>query len=233
MSRRHYKERTYIEWLKSLGCVFYAPMNQEHGLRDIVSGVTGVVPSANTHCSVSWDSALQMYVIDNQGPYYAGVWWDNLNMFPDAVDGSTLARYIPKTVLCTFRFVTNPSSNYYNIGIGLGAADNGETSNVSIGASRQVAEYTSPYISFNLRQGTTAKIGFVRNGNSFYLIKDGNWYSKNDNDLFAQTYYSHFGTRVILGAMAVNNGLRTHCAVKNVYVFNTALDLHTIREIQG
>ena len=234
MRREHNKaEQSYIGWLKSLGCVFYAPLDQEHGMTDLISGVTGTVPPANTNCSITWDNTLQMYVIDNQCPYYAGLWWDGLNMFPNAVNGSTLMRNVAKTMLFTVRFITDPAYNYCNSVIGIGGGDNGQTYNVSTGSSRQLAEYLAPYMQVGLRAGTTAKIGLVRDGLKIWLLYDGAWYSQNNNDTWNQVYYTRFGQRMCIANISNGNGSRTHIAGKDAYVFNTALDLATIRKIQG
>ena len=223
----------YLDWLKSLGCVFYAPLDQENGLKDLISGITGCFPSGNTNSTVTWDPALQMYVIDNQCSGYAGLWWDGLNMFPDAVNGSTLMRNVTKTILCTTRFIVDPGYNYYNNVIGIGAANNGLVQNVGTGTNRQVAEYICPYVQMNLRQGTTAKIGLRRDGLSLYTILNGAWNTQNDNDSWGQYYYTRFGQRVSLANISSGNGPRTYCAMKEVYVFAASLDLSTIRTIQG
>ena len=36
MKREHIKSESYIEWLKSLGCVFYVPFDYEDGLKELI-----------------------------------------------------------------------------------------------------------------------------------------------------------------------------------------------------
>lgn len=48
---------SYINWLKSLGCVFYAPLYQ-NDLKDYISGE---IPTTDTNCTVTWDENKGMY----------------------------------------------------------------------------------------------------------------------------------------------------------------------------
>lgn len=38
--RHHFSKFDRIAWLRSIGCVFYAPLDYENGLADIISGTT-------------------------------------------------------------------------------------------------------------------------------------------------------------------------------------------------
>lgn len=72
MSRRNYKvEQSYIEWLKSLGCVLYLPLT-EGDLQDKISGVSLI---ANQNASITWDSAEGAYKFDlpTSVPSYKGI----------------------------------------------------------------------------------------------------------------------------------------------------------------
>lgn len=58
MSRReHITSQSYIDWLKSLGCVFYAPLT-ENETRDLISGES---PTIDENCTVTWDASQGMY----------------------------------------------------------------------------------------------------------------------------------------------------------------------------
>ena len=52
------QEQSYIDWLKSLGCVFYAPLTQDD-LKDYISGNTGVLTG---YGSMVWDGNENMYM---------------------------------------------------------------------------------------------------------------------------------------------------------------------------
>lgn len=81
MRREHYKEESYINWLKSIGCVMYLPLS-ENDYQDKISGqslhFTG-------NGSMVWDSNLQMYLIttpsSNGDLAYLDIW--NAQVFPN------------------------------------------------------------------------------------------------------------------------------------------------------
>lgn len=235
MSRRHYKvEQSYIEWLKSLGCVFYAPLDLANGLKDLISGQVGHIPSNNNNCTVEWNEELQMYEIDNSGSYYAGLLWTNLNMFPQLISGVSFMKNQDLTCLLDLKIVTDPNYNYYNQAIGIGGNDNGYNYNVGTGTDRSVAHYISPYITLNMRSSDdydSVGVLFANQTNNY--MKNGLIYSISDSSTWNQIYYDRFGHNLSLCYSAKGNGTRTNYAYRNIYVFNRALDLQTIRKIQG
>lgn len=77
MKREHIKSESYIDWLKSLGCVFYVPLDYENGLKDLISGTTG---SIVTGSSITWDANENAYLIKKEGSGYCALEWHNLNM---------------------------------------------------------------------------------------------------------------------------------------------------------
>lgn len=82
--REHHTAQSYIEWLKSLGCVFYAPLTNGD-LTDHISGQPLVV----TNGTVTWDSvenAYKFYGPNTLNTYIAH--WQNLNL---NLDTSNLA----------------------------------------------------------------------------------------------------------------------------------------------
>lgn len=58
--RRHYnvKSEDYIDWLKSFGCVFYAPLDESNGLVELINNVN---PTVQSEGQVTWDSTYNMY----------------------------------------------------------------------------------------------------------------------------------------------------------------------------
>lgn len=76
MRREHYKSQSYIDWLKSLGCVFYAPLIQGD-TKDYISGQ----PMTIIDGTVSWDngeSAYKFYGPTSLNSYIAN--WQGLDM---------------------------------------------------------------------------------------------------------------------------------------------------------
>ena len=58
MSRReHITSQSYIDWLKSLGCVFYAPLT-EFETRDLISGSQ---MQQGNNGTVTWDANEQAW----------------------------------------------------------------------------------------------------------------------------------------------------------------------------
>ena len=74
--REHITSQSYIDWLKSLGCVFYAPLIQGD-TRDYISGQDLVVSNGTVTWAIS-ENAYQFY-----GPYSLNNFiasWKNLNL---------------------------------------------------------------------------------------------------------------------------------------------------------
>lgn len=61
MRREHKSEQSYIDWLKSLGCVFYAPLT-ENEVNDVIGG--GVF-SLTAGENMTWDSNKQMWLFED------------------------------------------------------------------------------------------------------------------------------------------------------------------------
>lgn len=60
MKREHIESKSYIDWLKSMGCVFYAPLDQTNGLDDLISGVVG---TASSDSSAVYDTGSDSYLV--------------------------------------------------------------------------------------------------------------------------------------------------------------------------
>lgn len=74
--REHTTQQSYIDWLKSMGCVFYAPLIQDD-TRDYISGQ----PLEQSNGSFSWDSNIGAYkfiATSSYNVYIAA--WNNLNL---------------------------------------------------------------------------------------------------------------------------------------------------------
>ena len=66
MKREYNISDSYIDYLKSLGCVLYLPLGADRDLKDYISG-NNLVPTGTG--SIVWDNTLQMYVITTPNSY--------------------------------------------------------------------------------------------------------------------------------------------------------------------
>ena len=77
MKREHIKLESYIDWLKSMGCVFYVPLDYDNGLNELISGTTGTIVTGS---SMTWDANENAYLVKKEGSGYCGLEWRGLNM---------------------------------------------------------------------------------------------------------------------------------------------------------
>lgn len=78
MRREHNTEQSYIDWLKSLGCVFYAPLT-EFETRDLISGSQ---MQQGNNGTVTWDATEQAWYFEdlNASTYDVVASWQNLSL---------------------------------------------------------------------------------------------------------------------------------------------------------
>lgn len=71
-------EQSYIDWLKSLGCVFYAPLT-EFETRDLISGSQ---MQQGNNGTVTWDATEQAWYFEdlNASTYDVVASWQNLSL---------------------------------------------------------------------------------------------------------------------------------------------------------
>ena len=211
--------------------VFWAPLT-EGDLTDHISGSVGTTPSNNTNCSVTWDDNRGLYRINNRVSGFAGLWWQGLNMFPDAVNGSTLMRDIPKTIYLKVLVVTTPNGNGYAYSVGVGAGNDGYNYNVTTGTQRAVAECLCPTKApFNIPIGTLHAICYTRDNltNTQYL--DGTLVSTNPNDPWTQLYYTRFGTRMSAVFCPQNAGDIADMCIQDIRIYNRALTASEVAQL--
>lgn len=84
MKREHKSEQSYIDWLKSLGCVFYAPLN---GVNDTMDVINNVQLTTTGYGAYSYDAAKDMYLITTPSNYnqHIGKWANGIetSTFPN------------------------------------------------------------------------------------------------------------------------------------------------------
>jgi hypothetical protein len=133
--REHITSQSYIDWLKSLGCVFYAPLT-EFETRDLISGSQ---MQQGNNGTVTWDANEQAWYFQD---LYANVYdvvasWQNLslpfditnigftllyelNIYQDGIDSSYFGAVIPlvlggRTIALNARYVTSQLHTWYKV----------------------------------------------------------------------------------------------------------------------
>ena len=136
MSRReHITSQSYIDWLKSMGCVFYAPLT-EFETRDLISGSQ---MQQGNNGTVTWDANEQAWFFQD---LYANVYdvvasWQNLslpfditnigftllyelNIYQNGVDGGYIGAMLPivlggRTLALNARYATSQLNTWYKV----------------------------------------------------------------------------------------------------------------------
>ena len=214
MSRReHITSQSYIDWLKSLGCVFYAPLT-EFETRDLISGSQ---MQQGNNGTVTWDANEQAWFFQD---LYANVYdvvasWQNLslpfdisnigfslcyeiNIYQNGYD-SYFGAVIPlvsggRTIALNARYATSQSHIWYKVAQVFPKYE---------GTSRYSYTYSDGNIVSSVNRGTTRYTG-----NSLTNTRvDSNY--RNSNFYSGAKYY-----------------------MRNAMIFNAALTQTQIREIQ-
>lgn len=226
MRRQQFKsEQSYIDWLKSKGCRFYAPMDEEHGTDELIQGWTFNVRDGY---SCVWDSNKQAYLITgSSSASQASAMWTGKSI--QGQDVGKKGSETQHTLLCDYNLT---SSGSWTPSFILGGDDDYHINISGVGPSRN--SIAAAYKEF-----------YTRNGKAFY---HGDWYSyfqyydkgtdrrcniKTEgidlleaeyNNNWAYIYNQYCDTHVSL--MAGCSGY-----VRNLYIFATALSNEDIMTI--
>lgn len=220
MSRRHHNELDYIEWLKSLGCIIYLPLSEEGDLQDRISGLSLQLTEQG---SMTWDGSQQMYKITqpNSGFQYVAKLNNGLdnNSFPN--DNFTTLHSVKR--------ITNSSSKTLNT-LSPQSVD-GDT------CAATAATYNGTGRS-NAFPSTIANVAYVTNNDqrNRSLYQNGELYTTTTEYLpYLPSNWVMNGTGFTIGCcrVATSSYYGVQFYMKEVYLFNTVLDLQTIRKIQG
>lgn len=221
MSRRQHflNDESYTDWLKTLGCVLYLPLGASGDLQDRISGLS-IQLSGNG--SMVWDSSEQMYKVTHpsSGVYsYVGILGNGMSssLFQDNIF----------TTIHTVKVVTNSANRYFNT-----IDPNGNT-NDTVGALS--ASYNSTGRT-NAWPRTVTNVAYVcDHSNSVrHFYQDGGLFgtfSEYSGQL--PSNWSSSGTGITIGKNRTQYFYSSEYYMKEVYLFNTALPLSTIRKIQG
>jgi hypothetical protein len=208
MKREHTTTQSYIDWLKSIGCVLYLPLTQDGDLQDRISGAS--LQYTNSGTRAYWDNNEGMYVF--VGPSYhtqsytlANSW--SAATFPDN-EVSVLTTFKKKSANGNGTFMC--VGNYTAIG---NATMQAGTSNI---ASWNNSLYNCAYT----------------------LSSAGRWLYDNGALFATYGAYAPYlpqgwgGYNWYVGSYNSNNNGR-EVYIKETLMFNKVLDLQTIRKIQG
>lgn len=217
MRREHITERSYIDWLKSLGCLVYMPMSEDGDLLDRISGVTAQTTGDG---SVSWDNNRNGYVLKTPSSLpgkrclFLGSNF-NKELFPND----------EFSVLQTVEMITKTSGKGVRTIAPLSSTDTtmqalSAAYNASGNCSAWPDGYRNVAVTIKSSQRCYYQDGGLFNtygGHAPYL--PSNWTTDDDG--------------LCIGTGERSTYTKVQFSVKNVYVFKTILDLTTIRKIQG
>lgn len=222
MRREHIvKSEDYIKWLKSLGCVFYCAFDGVTGTNDLINNVP-LTLSGNG--SISYEPSLDMFSITTSSSQGQDIgYWDNgigKNTFPND-DFTTLytAQKITTTSGKSMHGVTPYSDNFRTC----------QALDMLYNSTGNVADWPSTVTKVACSFSTTNSWRrYYQNGALFveYAIfaqfQPSNWVTSGNHLCLARTPVdsnsTHRGVSLYIG---------------ETYIFNTALDIQTIRKIQG
>lgn len=103
MRREHNIETSYIDWLKSIGCLIYLPLSYDGDLQDRISGLSLQLTGQG---SMIWDNAQQRYKLTSPSSY---------NQYVAKLDNGLTASSFPDdkyTTCYRIKKITNSSSKY-------------------------------------------------------------------------------------------------------------------------
>lgn len=215
----------YVEWLVSKGCRFYAPMDQEHGLSELIQGWT---PSIRTGETVSFDQDKKSYRLTLSSNDYATMMWTEGTIQPEFV-GQTAKNTI-YTMICSFNLTS--ASATWEAEIVYGGGDNYYLVLGGTSSSRNSIVYTTRQI-------------LIRNGKTFNFNQ---WYTLvclRNGPYYQNKWFNQSGVLEMLEsgnstwALVYNQNMDTHVSammgctgyIKNAYIFNTALSDNDIEII--
>ena len=225
MRRQQFKsEQSYIDWLKSKGCRFYAPMDEEHGTDELIQGWRF---SVREGCSCVWDSTLQAYKVTGNSSSYSSAMWSGKSIQSQNV--GVLAVNTTYTWLADFRLTNNQS---WASGFMYGGSDDFLSNKSGESSSRNTIAFT-------------AQEFYTRNGKPCSL---DNWYSylnqRNTSynkccDITSQGITLLESVTDSTWRFVYNQNCDTHVSlmsgcsgyVRNLYIFATALSDEDIMTI--
>lgn len=209
----------FENYLKSIGCIFYAPLTQGD-LTDHISGASFIDPSGN---AVQWDDSVQMYKFlkkeKSQEKYFP------VNLLYDAQTNPTGLRQVSDqdyTLVCRCKrlsITTYGYPNYFTIG---GYIDT-TTVRPGVGSYREESDRESTRTRFLIiDKSLNYRLGYCDGGevSVFYSAI----ISSNAPTHLLNNYPSSIFTRVAVNPKRDSGDpIDMHCYVGRIMIFNRAL----------
>ena len=220
MSKRgHFEEQDYIEWLKSLGCILYLPLSEDCDLQDHISGLSLQLTGQG---SMVWDGSQQMYKITQPNSGFQYVAKLNNGLDKDSFPNDNF------TTLHSVKRITK-SSKYIN------TLSPQSTNGDTCAATTAVYNGTGRT---NVWPTNLANVAYVSNNDQ----RNRSHYQNGELYTTFAEYLPSLPSNWVMngtgftigccrGATSIYYG--TQFYMKEVYLFNTVLDLQIIRKIQG
>ena len=211
MRREHKSEQSYIDWLKSFGCILYFPFSESGDLTDRISGNNLILTG---YGSLGWNNSINMMSFNL--PQYGR----QLATFDTGWSNSTFQNN-STTVLATGKRIS--TSGYWNT--------------ITVGNN---VPFVSP---FNCQSGQSITSNFAAHNDNINkfgsAIDDTKRVTYYNGSLLAnlspyspQQPWNWGGFQLRIGAYD-GNASNKQFYLKDYMIFNTELDLQTIRKIQG
>lgn len=216
MKREHYKEQSYIEWLKSLGCLVYLPLSADGDLQDRISGIDIVRDIG----SFQWNTTKQMYQFNVPASYGgAAVLRNSFDKTMFTTDSLTFCIHFKKLQnLNGARTMLQNKNVTVNAELNIGY--NGGSDMTNMPSDYYYAHTLTANEIFTSYQQGAYYNSWDLNNNQYYN-KPSEWtINQNDKGLW-------------LGCYTANSSQIGSYCMGEIYIFDGVLDLQTIRKIQG
>ncbi len=219
MRREHNIKQSYIDWLKSLGCLVWLPL---HG--DLQDKISGLYLQPTGSGSLQYDSGVDMYRFKSPSTYggtsntsYVAFLENSLSSADFSTDCFTICsknKRISTSGVCTSFGLISGNVTY-------------------------AGEFSAAY---NGTQGlqswpnTAFDFGYVANhqNQTRQIYQNGSLYgSYAEYSPQLPSNWSIVRNGMCLGYAYDSSRVDKECYISDFYLFNTALDLQTIRKIQG
>lgn len=218
--RREAKQQSYIDWLKSLGCVFYAPLTQ-NDLTDHIGGTTGVPVNASSG-NLVWNSSQNAYRL------VSSTWGANPLRFPmidlqtrwNGALSWTWVMDIRKINYATFQmiigYIPNTANNWTYTNNNGWPLDGFGSDNVDYSSFHRYA------ISFEYI--TSTQYHLIRYIDNAIFSDDPNWWNtstleqKRCPEKWPNSYYNYISL-----CSCISSNHKTDAYVRNCFLFNTIL----------
>ena len=222
MSKREYMaQQSYIDWLKSLGCVFYCTFDGITGTYDLINNKPLILSG---YGSIAYDSGKDMYRITTPSGQGQDIgYWNNGIGIDTFLDDDYSALYTVQritTLSSKAMHGITPYSNAFRTCQALDMLYNGTGSCASWPST--VTNVASSFCT-SQRWRRYYQNGILYADTTIYAqYQPSNWVTLGNHLCLSRTPVdsnsTHRGASLYIGA---------------TYIFNTALDLSIIRKIQG